>query len=62
MLKIKDNVDLKELEKFGFKPHYELKDCRTGESYITHYFQTRSYDRMYGTLHLFPIKKEKVVL
>ena len=45
MLKIKNNVDLKELEKFGFKPHYELKDCRTGESYITHYFQTRSYDK-----------------
>ena len=23
MLKIKDNVDLKELEKFGFKPKYD---------------------------------------
>ena len=28
MLKIKDNVDLKELEKFGFKPKY---DVDTGE-------------------------------
>ena len=28
MLKIKDNVDLKELEKFGFKPMY---DRQTGE-------------------------------
>ena len=28
MLKIKDNVDLKELEKFGFKPKY---NCNTGE-------------------------------
>lgn len=28
MLKIKDNVDLKELEKFGFKPKY---DEDTGE-------------------------------
>ena len=24
MLKIKDNVDLKELEKFGFKPKYDV--------------------------------------
>ncbi len=23
MLKLKDNVDLKELEKFGFKPKYD---------------------------------------
>ena len=28
MLKIKDNIDLKELEKFGFKPQY---DEDTGE-------------------------------
>ncbi len=59
MLKIKDDVDLKELEKFGFKPHYELKNHNTGESYLTHYYQTRSYDRMCGTFHLFPIKKKK---
>lgn len=59
MLKIKNNVDLKELEKYGFKPHYELKNHSTGESYITHYYQTRSYDRMCGTCHLFPIKKRK---
>lgn len=59
MLKIIDNVDLKELEKYGFKPHYELKNNRTGESVITHYYQTRSYDRQYGTCHLFPIKKRK---
>ena len=30
MLKIKDNVDLKELEKFGFKPKY---DENTGRIY-----------------------------
>lgn len=59
MLKIIDNVDLKELVKFVFKPHYELIDSRTGEIYVTHYFQTRSYDNMYGKLHLFPIKKRK---
>lgn len=27
MLKIKDNVDLKELEKFGFKPEYRFEGC-----------------------------------
>lgn len=59
MLKVNDNVDLKELEKFGFKPHYTLKDDSTGESYLSFYYQTRDYDRMYGTLHLFPIKKRK---
>lgn len=26
MLKIKDNINLKELEKFGFKPKYDKKD------------------------------------
>ena len=30
MLKIKDNVDLKELEKYGFEPRY---DTYTGEIY-----------------------------
>ena len=29
MLKIKDNVDLKELEKFGFKEHEDYKDTLT---------------------------------
>ena len=26
MLKIKDNIDLKELEKFGFKKYYEIRE------------------------------------
>ena len=35
MLKIKDNVDLKELEKLGFKPYY---DCNTGK--ISYWYKT----------------------
>ena len=33
MLKIKDDVDLKELEKFGFKKYrkYYIKDCAVSE-------------------------------
>lgn len=38
MLKIKDNVDLKELEKFGFKPKY---DEDTGEV-VKYYMSTES--------------------
>lgn len=34
-LKIKDDVDLKELEKFGFRPYY---DCDTGE--ISYWYKT----------------------
>lgn len=35
MLKIKDNVDLKELEKFGFKPKYDedIKSIVTKEQF-----------------------------
>ena len=42
MLKIKDNVDLKELENFGFKPKY---DCDTGEIlfYYNEYFEEIFY-------------------
>lgn len=39
MLKIKDNVDLKELEKFGFKKHLELsyftEDFKEIECYVS---------------------------
>lgn len=38
MLKLKDNVDLKELEKFGFKPHY---DSDTGEISYMYLFKYR---------------------
>ncbi len=33
MLKIKDNVDLKELEKFGFEYFYSIYDNPVGMSY-----------------------------
>lgn len=42
MLKIKDNVDLKELEKFGFKPKY---DEDTGE--IKKYVKKAQYSNCF---------------
>lgn len=33
MLKIKDNIDLKELEKFGFKPRYNQNTGKLEEMY-----------------------------
>lgn len=33
MLKIKDNVDLKELEKFGFKPEYDIHTGKLNNMY-----------------------------
>lgn len=41
MLKIKDNVDLKELEKFGLKPRYKLIDNTTGKTTIEGYHSSR---------------------
>ena len=46
-LKLKDNVNLKELEKFGFRPYY---DCDTGEISYWHktiidtFFKKRAYN------------------
>ena len=34
MLKIKDNIDLKELEKYGFKPRYNVDTGEIVEYYI----------------------------
>ena len=34
MLKIKDNIDLKELEKYGIYPYY-ICNTRTGETRVT---------------------------
>jgi hypothetical protein len=42
MLKIKDNVDLKELEKFGFEK----------DSYSPNYFYTNEYDYCYEFLRV----------
>lgn len=41
MLKIKDNVDLKELEKFGLKPKYKLIDSTTGKTEIEGYYSSK---------------------
>ena len=41
MLKIRDNVDLKELEKYGLEPLYKLIDERTGETAIQAYTSSK---------------------
>lgn len=51
MLKIKDNVDLKELEKFGFKQNEYLKNCliKTTENVDYHIIKTtRKLDRFFN--------------
>ena len=45
MLKIKDNVDLKELEKFGLKPRYIMIDEKTGETSIESYHSSKYQPR-----------------
>lgn len=45
MLKIKDNIDLKELEKFGFKPRYIMTDERTGKTSIESYHSSKYQPR-----------------
>lgn len=37
MLKIRDDIDLKELEKYGLKPVYQMKDRATGKIEIVAY-------------------------
>ena len=41
MLKIKDNVDLKELEKFGLKPRYIMTDEQIGKTSIESYYSSK---------------------
>jgi len=59
MLKIKDNVDLKELEKFGFKPFYQLANEDTGESYLAYLYSTKRYWAKYGSFRLIPKPRYK---
>lgn len=56
MLKIKDNVDLKELEKYGLRPIYRIKNETTGETEIIEY-RSDSYHYSFKYLR-FPIKKK----
>lgn len=55
MLKIKDNVDLKELEKYDLKPIYGVNEL-TGKTFIKFYTSSR-YTGRYGYLRLIPMKK-----
>ena len=55
MLKIKDNVDLKELEKYGLRPLYDC-NTNTGEVHIRCIVSER-YSGKYGGLTLIPKKK-----
>ena len=56
MLKIKDNVDLKELEKFGLEPHYVLIDESNGKTCID-YCLSEKDEFKYGFLRLKPRRK-----
>lgn len=47
MLKIKDNVELKELEKFGLVLNYEC-DKHTGVSYITDIYKMWNNSEQYS--------------
>ena len=45
MLKIKDNVDLEELEKFGLKPRYVMANEQTGKTSIEGYHSLKYQPR-----------------
>ena len=55
MLKIKNSVDLKELEKFGLRPLYDC-DTNTGEVHIR-CIVSEKYSGKFGGLTLIPKKK-----
>lgn len=55
MLKIRDNVELKELEKFGLKPLYDCSP-NTGKVFVRCIVSER-YSGRYGHLSLSPKKK-----
>ena len=55
MLKIKESIDLNELEKFGLRPLYDC-DTNTGEVHIRCIVSER-YSGKYGGLTLTPKKK-----
>lgn len=60
MLKIKDNVDLKELEKYGLKPVYALKNGNTGETVIDFLYSIK-YENSVGFFRLIPRKAKKIL-
>ena len=56
MLKIKDNIDLKDLEKFGLKPHYKLVSENEDRIYIDYYLSSK-YEPRWGYMRLRPKRK-----
>ena len=56
MLKIKDNVDLKELEKYGFKPKYDEDTGELIEYYID--YAEKIGKRYYNSIIKFYIVKK----
>lgn len=60
MLKIKDNVDLKELEKYGLKPMYSIINKNTGETAIDYLYSIK-YENSVGFFRLIPRKAKKIL-
>lgn len=56
MLRIKNDIDLKILEKYGLKPHYIMTNQETGETRIA-YFLSSKYECRWGYMRLKPRKK-----
>lgn len=61
MLKIKDDVDLKELEKFGFKPKYD-EDTGELKEYYKEYLTNEDGHRYYETIRFYVIKSRRLFL
>lgn len=58
MLKIKDEVDLKELEKFGFKPKYD-EDTGELKEYYKEYVEQERVQKYGETIQFYIEKKRK---
>ena len=61
MLKIKDNVDLKELEKYGLLLEYECNN-RTGEVWVSEIYQLRDENSSNCTIRFNTPDKRKIHL
>lgn len=61
MLKIKDNVDLKELERFGLKLNYEVNHD-TGETYIDTVYKLRDVDSLNYSIKFIRVKYKTKIM
>ena len=61
MLKIKDNVDLKELQKFGLKLHYVVNED-TGETYIDTIYKLRDEDSLNYSIKFIRIEYQTKIM